>query len=141
MQSHLRTYYLRRLVNHLVDATLTSPSLAEMVHHHLSVGWSRASNPPYLGAYQVYDERESYITWVVIDARAYSEALYQSGLALLRIAVNGALTSEADASFAHDTFPGQPFRTCQSCARPFMDWLDFYAHIKMEHWEDSAKAG
>ncbi len=140
MQSHLRTYYLRRLVNHLVDATLTSPSLAEMVHHHLSVGWSRASDPPYLGAYQVYDERESYVTLVVVDARVYSDALYQSGLALLRIAVNGALASEADESFARDKFPGRPFRTCLSCSQSFMGWLDFYGHIKMEHWEDPPKA-
>ncbi len=135
MRSQIRTYYLRKLVNQLVDSTMTSPSLAEMVRHHLSVEWVRYPHPPYQALYRVHDEREAYWELTVTDARGYPDPVYERGLALLRIGVNGALASSDDESFAQRAFVGQPFRTCPHCQEPFERWLDYYGHIKTTHWE------
>ena len=135
MKNQLMTYYLRRFVNSIVESTLTSPSLAEMVHHHLSVEWTRQQYPPYQAWYQVYDEDESYLELAVTDACGYEDAVYMRGLALLKIGVNGALVSPDDESYAAQTFEGRPFRTCRKCPISFSRWLDFYGHVKMSHWE------
>ena len=138
MHSQLRTYYFRKFVNTIVDATLMSPSLAELVSHHLSVDWRRQQRPPYLAVYQVFDDRESYLELSVTDARGYADPVYERGLALLKIGVNGALVSLEDETYAARAFEGRPFRTCPHCQRPFLRWLDYYGHIKTSHWETKA---
>ncbi len=135
MRSQIRTYYLRRFVNSIVDSTLSSPSLAEMVHHHLMVDFSRQHNPPYQAFYKVYDDREAYLELSVTDARGYSDPVYERGLALLKIGVNGALVSPDDEQYAARAFAGRPFRTCPYCQQPFSRWLDYYGHIQTNHWE------
>ncbi|MCY0880286.1 MAG: hypothetical protein OWU84_15290, partial [Firmicutes bacterium] len=60
--------------------------------------------------------------------------VYERGLALLKIGVNGALVSPDDESYAAQAFNGRPFRTCPHCQEPFPRWLDFYGHIKTSHW-------
>ncbi len=138
MHNQLRTYYFRKFVNTLVDSTWESPSLAEMVRHHLRVDWTRQHQPPYLAMYQVYDEHESFLELWVVDAHGYSDTVYERGLALMRIGVNGALASPEDELGATRMFEGQPFRTCPYCHTPFARWLDYYGHIKTSHWEDEA---
>lgn len=131
-----RTYYFRNFVNSIVDSTLESPSLAEMVHHHLSVNWVRQHHPPYQVIYRIYDDRESFLEVDVTDARGYADRLYIRGLALLKIGVNGALVSPDDESYAEQAFEGRPFRTCPYCRQAFSRWLDFYGHIKTNHWTE-----
>ena len=135
MNSQLRTYYFRRLVNTIVDSTLSSPSLAEMVHHHLLVDWTREHHPPYRAVYKVFDDGSAYLELSVVDARGYPDHVYERGLALMKIGVNGALVSLEDESFAAKAFEGRPFRTCPYCRAPFARWLDYYGHIKTSHWE------
>jgi len=134
VNTQVKTYYLRKLVNTIVDGTLTSPSLAEMVHHHLAVEWLRESRAPYRAVYTVCDEQEEFVQLTVTDARGYSDPVYERGLALLKIGVNGALVSLEDESYAARTFAGQPFRTCPHCRQPFAHWLDYYGHVKTTHW-------
>lgn len=138
MQSQIETYYFRKLVNHIVDSTLMTPSLAEMVRHHLLVDWTRQLRAPYSAVYKVYDDRESFLELKVTDARAYPDPVYLRGAALLKIGVNGALMSSDDESFAAQTFQGRPFRTCPHCQSPFLHWLDYYGHISTAHWTDRA---
>lgn len=138
MQSRLRTYYLRQFVNHVVESTLISPSLAEMVHHHLGVDWIRQFHPPFQALYKVYDEQEAYLELYVIDARGYDDAVFDRGLALLKIGVNGALVAPDDENHAARAFEGRPFRTCPHCLTPFTHWLEFYGHMKTSHWEREA---
>jgi hypothetical protein len=134
MRTELVTYYLRKFVNHIVDSTLYSPSLAEMVHHHLGVEWTRQRVPPYQGVYHVFDDGETYLELHVTDARGYLDHVYLRGLALLRIGVNGALVTPEDETFARSAFAGRPFRTCPHCHQQFDSWLDYYGHAKMAHW-------
>ncbi len=138
MRTQIRTYYLRKFVNQIVDSTLITPSLAEMVRHHLWVDWTREHQPPFLAVYNVFDDQESYLEIDVVDSRGYPDPVYERGLALLKIGVNGALTSAEDDSFAAKAFAGQPFRVCPYCRAPFARWLDFYGHIKTTHWESQA---
>ena len=138
MRSQLRTYHLRKFINQIVDSTLMTPSLAEMVRHHLRVNWTREHQAPFLAFYQVFDEQESYLELYVLDSRGYPEPLYERGLALLKIGVNGALASPDDDSYATQAFAGRPFRVCPYCQTPFARWLDFYGHIKTAHWERQA---
>lgn len=138
MHSQVITYYLRNFVNNVVESTLTSPSLAEMVHHHLWVDWKRQHHPPYLALYKVYDAQEAFLELAVTDARSYEDAVYERGLALLRIGVNGALATPEDESYAARAFSGRPFRTCPRCLEPFNQWLDFYGHVKTSHWDSEA---
>lgn len=138
MRSQLRTYYLRKFVNSIVDSTLESPSLAELLRHHLWVDWMRQQHPPYHAVYKVYDDHEAYLELQVVDAAGYADPVYFRGLALLKIGVNGALVSPEDESYADRTFEGQPFRTCPYCRQPFPRWLDYYGHIKTNHWVDKA---
>lgn len=138
MKSQIRTYYFRKFVNAIVDSTLVSPSLAEMVRHHLWVEWIRERRPPYLALYKVYDDQESYLELCVTDARGYGDSVYERALALLKIGVNGALVSSDDESYAAQAFAGRPFRTCPYCHTPYARWLDYYGHIKTSHWEDKA---
>jgi len=134
MRSQLITYYLRKFVNQVVDSTLVSPSLAELVQHHLWVEWVRQHRPPYQAIYQVFDAQETFLELVVTDAVGYQDEVFQRGLALLRIGVNGALVSPEDEDYARKTFHGQPFRTCPHCGRQFHGWLDYYGHVKIDHW-------
>lgn len=136
MYSRIRTYYLRKFVNTIVDSTWTSPSLAELVRHHLSVDWTRQPVPPYAVVYRVFDEREDYLALAVTDAPAYLDVVYERGLALLKIGVNGALASIEDETYAERTFKGTPFRTCPRCRQPYARWFDYYGHIRTNHWED-----
>lgn len=138
MQSQLMTYYLRKFVNSVVESTLSSPSLAEMVRHHLWVDFTRQHQPPYLALYKVYDSEESYLELSVTDARGYDDTVYERGLALLKIGVNGALVSPDDEHYAQKAFEGRPFRICPRCQTPFARWLDFYGHIKTSHWDSEA---
>ncbi len=138
MHSQLKTYYLRKFVNHVVESTLTSPSLAEMLRHHLWVDWTRQHYHPYLALYKVYDARESFLELSVTDARGYEDAVFERGLALLKIGVNGALATPDDEQYAERTFEGRPFRTCPRCQTPFARWLDYYGHIKTSHWDSEA---
>ncbi|WP_020376656.1 hypothetical protein [Sulfobacillus thermosulfidooxidans] len=134
MRKPLQTYYLRKLINTLVDATLTSPSLAEMVHHHLQVEWIRGQM---LSQYRVFDSRgEVYWELSVIDAHGYTDMLYQQGLALLTIAINGALVTPKDEERAKELFPNRAFRTCPYCHQRFHSWLEYYGHYKLDHLLD-----
>ncbi|HBQ93862.1 MAG: hypothetical protein C7B43_05700 [Sulfobacillus benefaciens] len=130
MRKPLQTYYLRKLINTLVDASLTSPSLAEMVHHHLQVEWIRGRR---LSQYRIFDSREVYWELSVIDAHGYTDLLYQQGLALLAIAVNGALVAPSDEERAKQLFPSRAFRTCPYCGQRFHSWLDYYGHYQLDH--------
>jgi hypothetical protein len=138
LKSDIQTYFLKKLINQLVDSTIISPSLAEMVRHHLWVDWTRQHRPPYMATYKVFDNHESYLELVVTDAPGYPDRVYERGLALMKIGVNGALASSDDEFFASEIFGGRPFRTCKDCGRPFRRWLDYYGHIKTTHWETRA---
>lgn len=138
MHSQLKTYYLRKFVNNVVESTLTSPSLAEMLRHHLWVDWMRQHYPPYLALYKIYDAQESFLELSVTDARGYEDAVFEQGLALLKIGVNGALATPDDEQYAERTFEGRPFRICPRCQTPFARWLDYYGHIKTSHWDSEA---
>ena len=135
MRREFVTYYFRKFVNSVVDSTLISPSLAEMVNHHIWVDFSRQHTPPYQALYKAFDRQDCYLEFSITDARGYDNSLYERGLALLKIGVNGALVSPDDESYAQHAFEGRPFRTCQYCGQPFSRWLDFYGHIKTNHWE------
>lgn len=132
MQSELLTYYFRKFVNHIVESTWSSPSLAEMVRHHLVVDWTRQATPPYAALYQVFDGVETYLEIHVLDARGYEDPIYDRGKALLRIGVNGALVSPDDEAAARRAFAQDVIRTC-ACGEPFSHWLDYYAHRKLDH--------
>ncbi len=134
MRKPVQTYYLRRLINTLVDESLTSPSLAEMVHQHLQVEWIRDRR---LSQYRIFDSREVYWELSVIDAHGYTDTLYQQGLALLAIAVNGALVAPADEERARKLFPNRAFRTCPHCGQRFHSWLDYYGHYQLDHLLDN----
>ena len=133
MRKPLQTYYLRKMINTLVDASLTSPSLAEMVHHHLQVEWVRGQM---LSQYRIFDSQEVYWELSVVDAQGYADMLYQQGLALLAIAINGALVTPSDEERAKNLFPNRAFRTCPYCHRKFHSWLDYYGHYKLDHLLD-----
>lgn len=134
MEHLLDTYHLRRYVNAIVDSTETSPSLAEMVRHHLEVHFGRRVTPPFEVWFEVHDENERWIYLRVTDSRAYPDILYRRGQALLRIGVNGALASLDDDEFARDVFGGPTFRSCRRCGFKADGWLDYYGHLKLEHW-------
>jgi len=138
MQANIVTYYLRKFANSVVDSTFTSPSLAEMVHHHLRADWSRQVRHPYFVYYQVYDAQNCFLEFSIADARGYADVVYERCLALLIIGVNGALVSPDDEEFASRVFGGIPFRICSYCAKPFSGWLDYYGHVKINHWETEA---
>lgn len=133
MKSQLLTYYLRKLINHLVDSTLTGPSLAEMVRHHLTADWVRVHLPPYPVIYQVYDRDETFIELRVTDASGYPDDTYEKGCALLKIAVNGALLAPEDEAYARRVFPLTAFRTCPICRLEFGTWFEYYGHVKLDH--------
>lgn len=141
MEHRLDTYHLRRYVNIIVESTITSPSLAEMVHHHLDVLFARRTGPA-TGAhereaeawYEIHDVEERFIRLAVSDARAYPDSLYRRGQALLRIGVNGALANPDDDAFAKEVFGRAVFRTCRHCGYRSEGWLDYYGHLKLGHW-------
>lgn len=133
MRSQLITYYLRRFVNQIVDSTLSGPSLAEMVNHHLEADWTRMHVPPYAAVYKVFDREETFLELRVTDARGYEDRVYDRGCALLKIGVNGALTAPEDEAYARQLFPTQAFRTCPTCKTRFHNWFDYYGHIKLDH--------
>lgn len=135
MEHLLDTYHLRRYVNAIVDSTETSPSLAEMVHHHLEVHFDRRVAPPFEAWFEVHDAREPWLRLRVTDCRGYPDSLYQKGEALLRIGVNGALSSPEDDQYAQTVFGRSTFRTCRRCGYRSNGWLDYYGHLKLEHWE------
>lgn len=134
MEHLLDTYHLRRYVNAIVDSTETAPSLAEMVHHHLDVHFDRTRTPPFEAWFEVRDARERWLRLRVTDSRVYPDAVYRRGHALLRIGVNGALSSPDDDRFAKEVFGSTTFRTCRRCGYRSDGWLDYYGHLKLEHW-------
>ncbi len=141
MEHRLDTYHLRRYVNIIVESTVTSPSLAEMVHHHLDVLFARGTRrgsgnhaPDAEAWYEVHDVDERFIRLLVSDARAYPDSLYRRAQALLRIGVNGALANPDDDQFAHEVFGRTLFRTCPHCGYRCDGWLDYYGHMKLGHW-------
>ncbi len=136
MRKMLATYSLRKLVNTLVEASLSSPSLAEMVHHHLDVSWTVPRVPTLYPFYRVSDGAVVYWELFVTDHRGYGPLLYQRALALLTIGINGALATPDDEAQAHKLFPARAFRTCPDCHAPFPSWLDYYGHTKIEHLLD-----
>lgn len=140
MQAKLSTYHLRRYINALVGSTEYSPSLAEMLHHHLEVAYDRQKATPFHLWYEVHDDEEQWIRLHVIDARGYPERLYLRGQALLRIGVNGALASPDDDAFAHHVFGTEVFRTCRYCGYQSPGWFDYYGHLNLEHWGESDRA-
>ena len=140
MSSRLITYALRNFVNQIVDSTEQSPSLAEMLKKHLEVDWSRQGVTPFYVIYAVHDKSERFIELSVTDASGYPDEVYRRGHALLRIAVNGALTSPEDEEFAHAIFAQQQFRSCRVCGERFDTWLAYYGHAKLEHWGGGKKA-
>lgn len=96
----LTTHGLRRWVNQVVDATITSPSLAEMVCHHVEAHWGRvASRTVY---YRIEDTAEIYLHLEIVDARGYTDNLFERGRALMGAGINGVLMSPSDeASLEH----------------------------------------
>ncbi len=134
MDHLLSTYHLRRFVNMLVDSTETSPSLAEMVRHHLSVAFARLKTPPFYVWYEVHDDQEPWLRLGVTDGRGYPDAVYRRGEALLRIGVNGALANPDDDLYAQQVFGTPVFRRCRICGYEAKGWLDHYGHLKLEHW-------
>lgn len=141
MEAKLSTYYLRRYINEVVASTETSPSLAELVEHHLDVGFRRQSRSPFHAWYEVHDPHERWLMLRVTDARGYPDTVYQRGQALLRIGVNGALASPADEEFAHQVFGSPVFKTCRHCGYGATGWLDYYGHLKLAHWESQQELG
>jgi hypothetical protein len=137
VDARVSTYHLRRYVNEVVESTVTSPSLAEMVRHHLEVRRDTQHEPPYHMWYVVHDQRERWIRLRVIDARGYPEDLYRRGEALLRVGVNGALANPDDEAFLSRTFGSQVFRTCKRCGFQAYGWFEYYGHLKLEHWADA----
>ena len=134
MEHLLSTYHLRRYINALVESTETSPSLAEMVRHHLSVAHRRLQAPPFHVWFEVHDDREPWLRLRVTDSRGYPDSLYQRGEALLRVGVNGALASPDDEAAVQRVFGTTVFRTCRTCGYRATGWLDYYGHLKFEHW-------
>lgn len=134
MKNQLKTAHLRRLINQLVDSTVLTPSLAEMLRHHLDAEWTRLSRPPYSAIYQVHDDQETYIELRVIDASAYQDIVFEKGRALLSIGVNGALLSPEDEARVNRLFPHHSFRTCPHCQMRFDNWFDYYGHIHLNHF-------
>ena len=128
----LNTLRLARWVNHMVDATLTSPSLAEMVGHHLDAAWNRMGTQ--FGSYRIYDSRETYLAVRILDAGGYSDDYYERGRALMSIGVNGALVSPIDEAALVKWFPHQAFRTCPQCQEAFQTWFDYYGHLYLDHF-------
>lgn len=145
MKSQFVTYYLRKFVNHLVDSTMDSPSLAEIVEHHLTAEWVRMTVPPYAVLYKIYDPHEIYMELKVTDGRHYPDEVYERGQALLAIGVNGALTTPEDDAFARKVFRARTFRTCTRCHKAYATWFDYYGHVKLDHLpttvDDSHQAG
>ncbi|PSR36214.1 MAG: hypothetical protein C7B44_10235 [Sulfobacillus thermosulfidooxidans] len=141
MKKLLATDALRRLVNTLVDASLTSPSLAEMVHQHLLVEWVPTSIPGDYPTYQISADNTIYWELEISDSASHRALLYQQALALLRIGVNGALVTPQEERMAHKLFPMRVFRTCPSCQQPFRSWLDYYGHLKLDHLLDHQRTG
>ncbi len=134
MRNQLKTTHLRRLVNQLVDSTVVTPSLAEMLRHHLETEWTRLSRPPYDAIYHVHDGQETFIELRVLDASAYQDIVYEKGRALLSIGVNGALASPGDEERVNRLFPNHAFRTCPHCHQRFERWFDYYGHIHLDHF-------
>ncbi len=128
----LTTYALRRWVNQIVDATMASPSLAEMVQHHLDIRWRRLGSR--IAYYSVQDCDEVYLDLRVVDASGYPDDLYERARALIRVGVNGALLSPADEASVAQWFPNQAFRTCPHCQKPFQSWFDYYGHLHLDHF-------
>ncbi|MBX5467715.1 MAG: hypothetical protein K6U14_09540 [Firmicutes bacterium] len=133
MRAHLRTYYLRKWINAIVESTETSPSLAEMMREHLEVDWARLSAPPYEAIYAVHNKKERLIELRVVDARSYLDDVYRRGWALLRIGVNGALTTPEEEAEARAIFATDTFRSCRICHARFASWLEYYGHVKLAH--------
>jgi hypothetical protein len=134
MEARLTTYHLRKFVNAVVDSTETSPSLAEMVHHHLEVSLDPQREPPFHVWYVVHDDVERWIRLRVVDARGYPDDLYRRGAALLRVGVNGALASPDDDRYLQEAFGSRVFRTCKRCGFQAHGWFEYYGHLKLEHW-------
>lgn len=141
MRSQIGTFAFRRFINAVVDSTETTPSLGEMVHHHLEVDWARMKSSHYHALIAVHDARERWIELRIDDARVYPDALYERGRALLSIGVNGALVTPEDEDRARQAFRTRVFRTCRTCGERFSSWLDYYAHIKTAHWEADGLLG
>ncbi|MCY0885564.1 MAG: hypothetical protein OWV35_06720, partial [Firmicutes bacterium] len=68
MRAQLGTFALRRFINAVVDSTEVTPSLGEMVHHHLEVDWARMKTTPYHALFAVHDSRERWIELRIEDA-------------------------------------------------------------------------
>jgi hypothetical protein len=134
MEAQLTTYHFRKYVNEVVESTETSPSLAEMVHHHLEVRLDRQHEAPFHVWYVVHDAEERWIRLRVVDARGYPADLYRRGAALLRVGVNGALASPDDEAFLAEAFGSEVFRTCKRCGFKARGWFEYYGHLKLEHW-------
>lgn len=117
----------------MVASTERTPSLAELVRHHLEVDWSRMSRPPFHAMFAVHDTQSRWLELNVVDADSYSDALYRRGRALLCIGVNGALATPQDEERAKNEFGTSVFRTCRLCGDRFETWLSYYGHVKMDH--------
>ncbi len=133
----VRTYYLRKVINQLVESSLEGPSLGEMVRHHLRVEWQDPPPPLRFSHYRVYDRDTVYWEIAVTDRPVYNDLIYLRGLALITIGVNGSLVTPAEESQARALFPHTAFRTCRLCGEAFDSWIDYYGHKKMSHWLDS----
>lgn len=138
MRSQLQTYYLRTLINQLLDSTVTQPSLAEFVQHHLMADWLRLSPPAQSSLYIIRDTQEVFMELEVIDSSGYADLVYQRGQVLLQLAVNGILINDEDEAQAQELFPNRPFRTCQYCGLEVKTWFEYYGHVNVDHLPEQA---
>lgn len=141
MRAQLRTYYLRKWVNAIVDSTESTPSLGEMVKRHLEVDWARISFAPFEAIYAIHDKNERLLELRVTDAHHYRDQVFRQGEALLRVGVNGIMATPEDEAFARNVFGSETFRTCKVCGQAFGGWFDYFGHIKVEHLADRLDVG